>query len=46
VGGDDTAERLWWSGLSEHARVEVLRVLARMIARGVLVDGDEPAGLS
>jgi hypothetical protein len=50
AGGDDTAEQLWWNGLPEQARVEVLRLLARMIARGVLVDadadGDQPAGLS
>jgi hypothetical protein len=50
LGGDDIAEQLWWSELPEQARVEVLRLLARMIARGVLVDtdidGDEPEGLS
>jgi hypothetical protein len=46
AGGDETAEQLWWGGLPEQARVEVLRLLARMIARGVLVDADEPAGLS
>jgi hypothetical protein len=47
VGEDDT-ERLWWNGLPEQARVEVLRLLARMIARGVLLDddGDVPAGSS
>ncbi len=47
AGGDEAAEQLWWSGLPERARVEVLRLLARMIARGVLADGDgdEPAGL-
>jgi len=49
VGEDDT-ERLWWGGLPEQARVEVLRLLARMIARGVLLDGecggDVPAGSS
>lgn len=49
VGEDDT-ERLWWNGLPEQARVEVLRLLARMIARGVLLngegDGDAPAGSS
>jgi hypothetical protein len=49
VGGNDTAEQLWWSGLPEQARVEVLRLLAHMIARGVLVDtdvdGDAAGGL-
>jgi predicted Fe-S protein YdhL (DUF1289 family) len=45
VGRDDT-ELVWWSGLPEQARVEVLRLLARMIARGVFLDSDrdEPAG--
>ena len=46
VGEHDTAEQLWWDGLPEPARVEVLRLLARMIARGVLLDVDEPAGSS
>jgi hypothetical protein len=46
VGVDDTAGQVWWSGLPEQVRVEVLRLLARMIARGVLVDGDDPLGLS
>lgn len=49
VGEDDT-EQLWWSGLPEQVRVEVLRLLARMISRGVLLDGDsdgdEPEGSS
>ena len=48
-GGDDVAEQLWWSGLPEQVRVEVLRLLARMIARGVLVevdvDGEQIVGL-
>lgn len=48
--GDDDTERLWWSGLPEQARVEVVRLLARMIAGRVLLggdsDGDVPAGSS
>jgi hypothetical protein len=36
--GADDSEQLWWSGLPEPVRVEVLRLLARMIARGVLVE--------
>ena len=35
----------YWDGLSEQARAEVLALLARMIARGVLAgDGQPPAG--
>jgi hypothetical protein len=47
LAGEDDAEQLWWDGLPEQARIEVLRLLARMIARGVLADGDadEPSGL-
>jgi hypothetical protein len=34
-----------WDGLPEQARAEVLVLLARMIARGVLAsDGHPPAG--
>ena len=33
-----------WDGLPEHARAEVLALLARIIARGVLADGHGPAG--
>jgi hypothetical protein len=34
-----------WDGLPEQARAEVLVLLARMIARGVLAgDGQPPAG--
>jgi len=35
----------YWDGLPEQARAEVLALLARMIARGVLAgDGQPPAG--
>jgi hypothetical protein len=37
-----TPERGWWR-LPEQARVEVIALLARLIARGVLVE-DPPAG--
>jgi hypothetical protein len=30
-----------WAGLPEHARGEVLALLARIIARGVLADGGQ-----
>jgi hypothetical protein len=34
-----------WDGLPERARAEVLVLLARMIARGVIAgDGQRPAG--
>jgi hypothetical protein len=34
-----------WDGLPEQARAEILMLLARMIARGVLAgDGQPPAG--
>jgi hypothetical protein len=34
-----------WDGLPEQARAEVLALLARMIARGVVAgDGQPPAG--
>ena len=33
-----------WDGLPEQARVEVLVLLARMIARGVVADGEPPTG--
>ncbi len=34
-----------WDGLPEQSRAEVLALLARMIARGVLAgDGQAPAG--
>ena len=34
-----------WDGLPEQARAEVLVLLARMIARGVMTDdGQRPAG--
>jgi len=34
-----------WDGLPEHSRAEVLALLARMIARGVLAgDGQDAAG--
>jgi hypothetical protein len=47
LASEDDTRQLWWEGLPEQARVEVLRLLARMIARGVLVDtdSDEPSGL-
>lgn len=38
LGEDDTVPQWWWSELPERTRVEVLRLLARMIARGVLAD--------
>ena len=35
----------YWDGLPEQARAEVLALLARMIARGVMAgDGQPPAG--
>ena len=40
LAGEDDPEQLWWNGLPEQARVEVLRLLARMIARGVLVSAE------
>jgi len=46
--GDEDTEQLWWDVLPEQTRVEVLRLLARMIARGVLADAagaDEPSRL-
>ena len=33
-----------WDGLPEQARAEVLVLLARMIARGVVAGGEPPAG--
>jgi hypothetical protein len=33
-----------WDGLPEQARAEVLVLLARMIARGVVAGGELPAG--
>jgi hypothetical protein len=34
-----------WDGLPDQARAEVLALLARMIARGVVAsDGQQPAG--
>jgi len=33
-----------WDGLPEQARAEILVLLARMIARGVIADGEPPAG--
>jgi hypothetical protein len=33
-----------WDGLPEQARAEVLVLLARMIARGVVTGGEPPAG--
>jgi len=33
-----------WDGLPEQARAEVLVLLARMIARGVLAGDEPPAG--
>lgn len=44
VGEDEMAGQLWWNGLPDPARVEVLRLLARMIARGVLAGCDEGDG--
>lgn len=48
LAGEDDTEQSRWDGLPEQVRVEVLRLLARMIARGVLaeVGGDERSGLS
>jgi hypothetical protein len=33
-----------WDGLPEQARAEILVLLARMIARGVVAVGEPPAG--
>jgi hypothetical protein len=33
-----------WDGLPEQARAEILVLLARMIARGVIAAGEPPAG--
>jgi hypothetical protein len=33
-----------WDGLPDQARAEVLVLLARMIARGVVAGGEPPAG--
>jgi hypothetical protein len=33
-----------WDGLPEQARAEVLALLARMIARGVVAGDEPPAG--
>ena len=40
LAGEDDTEQLWWDGLPEQTRVEVLRLLARMIARGVLASAE------
>ena len=47
LAGEDDTEQLWWDRLPEQARVEVLRLLARMIARGVLAgaEGDQAVRL-
>ena len=43
--GRDAAGGGGWDGLPEQARAEVLVLLARIIARGVLAgDGQPPAG--
>ena len=43
--GQDVPGGGGWDGLPERARAEVLVVLARIIARGVLAgDGQPPAG--
>jgi hypothetical protein len=43
--GDRAAPGGGWDGLPEQARAEVLALLARIIARGVLAsDGREAAG--
>ena len=33
-----------WAQLPEQARAQVLVLLARLIARGVLIDGEESSG--
>jgi hypothetical protein len=40
LASEDDPEQLWWNGLPEQARVEVLGLLARMIARGVLASAE------
>jgi hypothetical protein len=42
--GTSAAPGRCWDGLPEHARAEVLALLARIIARGVLAGGQDPAG--
>jgi hypothetical protein len=42
--GTCTAPGRCWDGLPERARAEVLALLARIIARGVLADGQDRAG--
>ncbi len=43
--GDRAAPGGGWDGLPEQARAEVLVLLARIIARGILAgDGQYPAG--
>jgi hypothetical protein len=48
LAGQDDTDQLWWDGLPEQTRVEVLRLLARMIARSVVAETtgpDEPSRL-
>lgn len=42
LGPAQTGDR--WSALPEQARVQVLALLARLIARGVLIDGEAGSG--
>jgi hypothetical protein len=46
LAGEDDTEQLWWGGLPEQTRVEVLRLLARMIARSVLASAEDEQAVS